>query len=271
MQVAKAGDTILLRSDKDRRLFIKTLEPGRKLQTHRGLLLHDELINKPIGSQVYTQLGFAYYVLKPTTEELIRNLPRESQIIFPKDAGYIILKLGVRPGSRVIEAGTGSGGLTIALATAVGQQGRVFSYDFRETMQDRARRNLELAGSDTVVEFRLKDIMNGFDEHEVDSVFLDLLTPERVLDSARTSLRGGGVLGCLVPTANQVIEMVRALQAHLGFEFVQVEELLLRSYKSTPSRLRPNDRMVGHTGYLIFARAVIRIPKSDLSTSMNSV
>ena len=259
MRRVQPGDTVLLVSDKEHRCYIRTLEPGRKLETHRGFIAHDDLIGQPLGLRVYTHLGFPYFLLTPTTEELIRHIKRKSQIIFPKDAGYIIMKLGIKPGSTLIEAGVGSGGLCIALATMVGDTGHVFSYEVREDMQNLALQNLARANLADRVTCQLRDIAVGFDETDVDAVFLDVSTPHRFLDQARASLRGGGVLGSIVPTVNQVTEVVEALVAHPGFGFVEVSELLLRSYKTLPSRIRPEDQMVGHTGYLIFARAVIQV------------
>lgn len=263
MRQAQAGDTVLLVSDRGRRRFIRTLEPGRRIETDRGFFAHDDLIGKPIGSLVRTHLGNSYYLLIPTTDEIVKSLPRESQIIFPKDAGYIMMKLGIAPGSRVIEAGTGSGGLCLALATAVGTEGHVFSYDVRKDMQLLARRNLDRAGLIDRVTLKRQDAQEGFAETDVDAVFLDLLIPNHLLEQARQALRGGGVLGCLVPTANQVIDLLKAFAEHPGFAFVEVEELILRSYKAIAARLRPEDHMIGHTGYLVFARAIIRSTGSD--------
>lgn len=259
---AQAGDVVLIVSEKDRRCFIRTLAPGGVLQTHRGVLKHDELIGLPLGSQVRTHLGFPYYLFTPTTAELVRYIRRESQIIFPKDAGYIIMKLGVKPGSVVVEAGTGSGGLCLVLATLVGDEGRVFSYDLRPKMQQIAQENLRRAGLLHRVTFRLKDVSEGFDETDVDALFLDLLTPWDVIDQAYAALRGSGMLGCLMPTANQLVRIVETLESHPGFGFIEAEEVMLRAYKTLPARVRPQDRMVAHTGYLVFGRAVV-LPSYD--------
>lgn len=258
MRLAQAGDTVLLVSDKDRRCYIRTLDAGRKLETHRGFIAHDDLIGQPLGQRVYTHLGFPYFLLTPTTEELIRYIRRQSQIIFPKDAGYIIMKMGIKPGATVIEAGTGSGALCMALATMVGDSGHVFSYEVREDMQEMALQNLKRVGLTDRVTSKLRDISAGFDETDVDALFLDVSIPQRFLDQARVALRGGGVLGCIVPTVNQLTGIVEALVTHPGYGFVEADELLLRSFKTLPSRVRPEDQMVGHTGYLVFARAVIQ-------------
>jgi len=257
LRQAQSGDIVLLISLRDRKTYLRTLEHGATLHTHNGYLQHDDIIGQPYGSQICTHLGAKFYLLQPTTEELVRYIRRSSQIIFPKDSGYIIMKLGVRPGSRVLEAGTGSGGLTLAFATMVGDSGRVYSYDVREDLQSVARRNLREAGLHERVTFKLGDAADGFDETDVDALFLDMLTPWAVLDQAHAALASGGVLGCLVPTLNQLTELLGALHAHPGFAFVEAEELLLRRYKTLPARVRPEDRMVAHTGFLVFARAVV--------------
>lgn len=256
--LTQPGDLIMLVNEQDRKRYIRTLEPGKTLYTHRGYLDYDDLIGVALGSTVRTHLGYAFHLLTPTTDELIRSLRRESQIIFPKDAGYIIMKLGIAPGSQVAEAGTGSGGLTTALAIIVGDSGRVYSYDIRRRMQDIARSNLARLHLGHRVEFRLRDVSEGFELLNADAVFLDLLMPWGVLDAARNCLRGGGMLGCLVPTINQLQELVVALRQHPGFGLVEVEELILRPYRTAPARIRPEDKIVGHTGYLIFSRAVTR-------------
>ncbi len=257
MPLTQAGDLVLLINERDRRYFIRRLVPGQQLITHHGVLAHDELIGQPLGACVYTHLGIPYYLLRPTTEELVRHLRRRSQIIFPKDAGYIILRLGVAPGSVVVEAGTGSGGLCLALATMVGDDGHVYSYDERSAMLEIAAENLQRVGLAHRVTFKQRDVSQGFDEVDADALFLDLRRPWELLDQARAALRGGGVLGCLVPTANQLVTLLESLEAHPAFGLVEAEELLLRPYKTLPARVRPEDRIVGHTGYLIFARALI--------------
>jgi tRNA (adenine57-N1/adenine58-N1)-methyltransferase len=248
---------VLLISHKDRKGYIRVLQPGGQLHTHRGHLNHDDLIGRPIGATVATPLGFTFYLLTPTTEELVRYLRRESQIIFPKDAGYIIMRLGIQPGSRVAEAGTGSGGLTLTLATIVGDAGQVYSYDVRKDMQSLARRNVKQVKLSHRVTFHCRDAAQGFEETDVDAIFLDMLMPWLALDAARKALRGGGVIGCLVPTVNQLADMIAALDRHPGFAFVEAEELILRGYKTIPARVRPEDTIIGHTGYLIFGRAVL--------------
>jgi tRNA (adenine57-N1/adenine58-N1)-methyltransferase len=155
----------------------------------------------------------------------------------------------------VLEAGTGSGSMTVALAYAVGPQGRVVTYERRQEFQELARKNLERLGLDVRVDFKLGDIAAGFAETNVDAVFLDLPNPYDYIQQVRLALKPGGFFCNLVPTFNQVEKLLYSLRRE-GFAFIEVCELWLRYYKPEPTRLRPTDRMVAHTGYLIFARRI---------------
>ncbi|HIE38241.1 MAG TPA: tRNA (adenine-N1)-methyltransferase [Anaerolineae bacterium] len=252
---ARAGDLALLVGPK-RRWRIVRLEPGQTLQTHHGVLNHDDLIGRPWGSRVATHLGHPYLFLPPSIHDLILRIRRITQIVYPKEAGYLLLKMNIGPGSHVIEAGSGSGGLTLALAHAVRPDGRVYSYETRSEMQRLARRNVERAGLADVVEFRLRDIVEGFEETGVNALFLDLPTPWDYLEQAYAALVNGGYLGAVLPTANRVARLLAALEP-APFGLPEVEEILLRAYKTVPARLRPVDRMVAHTGYLVFARSLV--------------
>jgi tRNA (adenine57-N1/adenine58-N1)-methyltransferase len=255
LTLIQEGDLVQL-VGRDHKYRLVRLQSGAELHTHRGFLKHDDMIGKPWGARVDSHIGRPFYLLPPSLHDVLRDTKRSSQIIFPKDIGYILLKLSIAPGITVIEAGTGSGALTTALATAVGPQGRVISYDSRSDMQSLARKNLEQLGLEGRVEFRLKDISGGFDESDVPSLFLDVPVPHEYIGQARAALRPGGFFGSIVPTTNQVCLLLAALERH-EFEFVEVSELSLRYYKPVPERLRPTDRMVAHTGYLIFARPVL--------------
>jgi tRNA (adenine57-N1/adenine58-N1)-methyltransferase len=178
--------------------------------------------------------------------------------MYPKDISYALLKLNVRPGSRVVEAGTGSGGLTLALARALGAEGRLYSYEVRPDVLRLAQKNLEMLGLADRVELKLRDINEGFDEREVDALFLDVRRPWAYLTPVVEALKDGGFFGAILPTTNQVAELVRALEMQQAFGHVEIEEILVRPYKPVPDRLRPADRMIAHTGYLIFARKVSR-------------
>jgi tRNA (adenine57-N1/adenine58-N1)-methyltransferase len=235
--------------------FILTLQAGAKFETHRGILMHDDLIGKPWGSQVFSHIEAPFFLLQPSLADLINELPRTTQILYPKDIGFILVTMGVGPGQTVMEAGTGSGSMTTALAHAVGPQGRVISYEVKPDVQNLARKNLTRFGLDSRVNFKLRDIQEGFDETGVDSFFLDVPNPYDYLAQVRAALKPGGYMCCLIPTFNQVEKTLQAMRRN-RFAFIEVCELLLRYYKPEPARIRPTDRMVAHTGFLVFARRI---------------
>jgi len=239
--------------------FIFRLTPGGQLHTHRGVIRHDDLLGQPLGSQVYTHMGHPFLMVEPSLNDLLLKTRRNTTIMYPKDIGFILVNLNIAPGKHVLEAGTGSGALTTALAWAVGPQGRITTYEARPPMQNLARKNLERVGLADRVTFKLGDIAAGFEERNVDALFLDVRTPEAYIPQARQALKPGGFFGSLIPTANQVSALLRALHA-CDFDFITVCEVLLRYYKPVPDRLRPQDRMVAHTGYLVFARPIVKTP-----------
>jgi tRNA (adenine57-N1/adenine58-N1)-methyltransferase len=255
MRVAQENDLVLL-IGQDRKQFILRLRAGAELQTHRGCIHHDDLLGQSLGRQIRSHLGYPFVVLEPSTCDLVKQLKRATQIMYPKDIGYVLLKLNVMPGSRVIEAGTGSGGLALAVARAVGPNGCLFSYEVRPDILRLAQSNLEALGLAARVEFKLRDIAEGFDETGVDALFLDVRRPWAFLAQVTAALKDSGFFGAILPTTNQVTELVRGLEAQQTYGHIEVEELLLRPYKAVPDRLRPVDRMVAHTGYLTFARRV---------------
>lgn len=235
--------------------FILTLQAGTKFETHRGILQHDDLIGKPWGTQVFSHIGAPFFLLQPSLADLIREIPRTTQIIYPKDIGFILVTMGIGPGQTVMEAGTGSGSMTTALAFTVGSTGRVISYEIKPDAQNLARKNLTRFGLAARVDFKLRDIQQGFDETDADAFFLDVPNPYDYTGQVRAALKPGGYLCSIVPTFNQVEKMLQALRQN-RFAFVEVCELLLRYYKPEPARIRPTDRMVAHTCFLIFARRI---------------
>ena len=253
--LAQTGDLVQLVSPTNK-VFIFHLVPGAELHTHRGLIRFDDLIGQPWGSQVFTHTGSAFFLFQPGPTDIWRETRRNTQIMYPKDIGYLLLKMGIGPGVTVLEAGTGSGALTTALAWAVGPHGAVFSYEIRPEMQNLARKNLEKLGLLDRVIFKLRDIEAGFDEQNVDALFLDLSNAYDFLAQARQALKPGGFFGAILPTTNQVARLLQALYDH-HYAFVEVCEVMLRFYKPVPERLRPTDRMVAHTGYLCFARPML--------------
>jgi tRNA (adenine57-N1/adenine58-N1)-methyltransferase len=257
MTIAHEGDLVLL-IGRDHKDFIVRLKPGGQLQTHRGCINHDDLLDQPLGREVHSHLGYPFVILEPSTYDLVQQLKRTTQIMYPKDIGYLLLKLNIMPGRRVIEAGTGSGGLTMVLARALRPDGRVYSYEARADILEVAQKNIESLGLSDCVEFRLQDIAQGFVETEVDALFLDVRTPWLYLPQVVEALKDSGFFGAIVPTTNQVIQLLPALEAQETFTNIEVEEVLVRPYKPVPTRFRPIDRMIAHTGYLIFARKVSR-------------
>ncbi|MBI1856244.1 MAG: tRNA (adenine-N1)-methyltransferase [Chloroflexi bacterium] len=255
---ARAGDIAQLVGLRHKH-FIITLKEGAKFETHRGVLLHDELIGKAWGTQVFSHMGAPFFLLQPSLANLLNDLPRTTQILYPKDIGYILVMMGVGPGKKVIEAGSGSGSMTIALSYAVGADGHIVSYEQKPDNQNLARKNLERVGLASRVDFKLRDIQNGFDETDADAFFLDLPNPWDYIPQVRAALKPGAFFCSLLPTFNQVEKLLIALRRN-NFAFIDVCELLLRFYKPEPARIRPTDRMVAHTGFLIFAR---RIEPSD--------
>ena len=235
--------------------FILNLKAGAKFETHRGIILHDDLIGKPWGTQVFSHLSAPFFLLQPSLADLLIDIPRTTQILYPKDIGFILVTMGVGPGQKVLEAGTGSGSMTTALAYAVGEQGRVVSYEVKPDVQNLARKNLTRFSLDSRVDFKLRDIQEGFDETDADSFFLDVPNPYDYTTQVRAALKPGGYLCCLIPTFNQVEKTLYSLRQS-NFAFVEVCEVLLRYFKPEPSRLRPTDRMVAHTGFLVFARRI---------------
>ena len=262
---ARPGDLALLVGLRHKS-FIVRLQAGAQLHTHRGMLAHDDLIGRPWGSQVSSHLGSPFFLLQPSLSDLLRETKRNTQIMYPKDIGYILVRMGIGPGQHVLEAGTGSGAFTTALAFAVGSEGHVTTYEMRPEFQNLARNNLARVGLEDRVTFKLRDVAQGFDETGVDALFLDLPNPDDYMPQVRAALKPGGYFGSILPTTNQVTRLLSALRRE-HFAFIEVVDLLLRFYKPEPDRFRPTDRMVAHTGFLIFARPILPAESKDESAS----
>jgi len=246
------GDLVMLVCPQGKR-YVRKLRQGETVQTHYGVLTHDALFSADYGDQVQTHLGHMFRLLKPSLYDLVKMLKRRTQIIYPKEIGYILMKLGVGPGCRVIEAGSGSGGLTTALAWCVGETGRVYTYEQREEFFRLCAENLRWSGLDRQVEQFHRNICEGFDQTNADALFLDVRTPWDFLGQVEAGIMPGAPVGFLLPTTNQVSALLSALE-QAPFEDVEVLEIFLRRYKPVAERLRPDDRMVAHTGFLVFAR-----------------
>ena len=252
--VAHAGDLAMLFTSDYKRYVIR-IHPDGVTHTHLGAFRHETLIGRTWGATVQSQINHQALLLQPSLTDVMKSLKRGTQIIYPKDAAYIVHRLSLHAGSRVVEAGTGSGGLTTALAWAVMPTGTVFTHEVRPDIYQVARENLSRLGLLPYVKMFVTDIDDGFKADDVDAVFLDVREPWRYLPFARKALRPGGFFASLLPTANQVIDLLNGFDRH-SFADVSVEELLLRRYKATPDRFRPDDNLIGHTGYLVFARCI---------------
>ncbi len=227
--------------------YLKRLEKDKSFHGKGGILPLISAVGCPWG----TRFG-EYEVFRPTIEDIIMyGVRRETQIIFPKDAFFICAKLDLKCGSRVLEVGTGSGALTLLLSRMAGPDGLVVSIEKEERHHKNARKNL-----DKLAEFHNTELVNAdvndFEGEGFDAAFVDLREPWLPLPRIWNFLKGGAPIGFIVPTANQVSDTLQGLRQ--GFGDVEVAEIIFRRYKTLAARLRPEDRMIGHTGYLLFAR-----------------
>jgi tRNA (adenine57-N1/adenine58-N1)-methyltransferase len=248
-----AGDRVLL-VDAKRRRHLVTLAPGGQFHTHAGVLAHDAVIGRPDGTAVTTSLGARLTAVRPTLAEYVLEMPRGAQVIYPKDLGPILVLADVHPGARVLESGVGSGALTLALLRAVGPTGHVTGYEIRDDFARRARANVEgFLGVDVPLSIEVRDVYDGIDAAELDRVLLDLPEPWRVVKHAQAALRSGGVLLAYLPTIGQVARLHEEL-AGSPFAMVETLEVLQRTWHVDGQSVRPDHRMVAHTGFLTHAR-----------------
>ena len=256
----KPNDAVIFIDRKGRR-YMKVLTPGKKLLI-RGELMADSLVGVEEGSRVKFSTGEAFLVLRPTYADLVPHLPRTAQVIYPKDTGPMMLWGDVFPGATVIEGGVGAGALTIALLRAIGPNGRLISYEIREDFANLTRRNVAAFFGDAPNwTLKLRDLYEGFDETGVDRMFLDLPEPGRALEVAARALRPGGVLVGYVPTALQLKDTVDALQARPDFGQIESFETLLRHWQVKGLSVRPLNRMVAHSAFIIIARRLADLPQ----------
>jgi tRNA (adenine57-N1/adenine58-N1)-methyltransferase catalytic subunit len=250
--ILQMGERVLLVQDTDRSYMIR-LEPGGRFSSHHGNYEHDQIAGKRPGQWIASHRGRAMLLLRPSTVDLMMKVKRQTNIIYPKDAAQLMLHCGIVPGTRVLEVGTGSGSLTIALALAVGPTGRVYTCDVREDLQKRGKSNVLAAGLGDRVEFILRGPGEPFSPEEVDVAVLDVPTPWLEIETVAKSLKLGGRLASLNPTYNQIEQCAAALEASGCFALVEAEEILWRKILARPGRTRPEQRMVGHTEFLLYA------------------
>jgi tRNA (adenine57-N1/adenine58-N1)-methyltransferase len=250
------GDYVLLYL-KQRKTFMVKVEAGKSFHTHKGYIKLDDLIGREYGCPIASNLGFEFVALKPLLRDYIMKSARQTQITYPKDISLIVMFSGIGPGSRVVEAGTGTGALTMALAFYVKPRGKIYSYEVREEFLEVAKKNLKRAGLEGKVELKIKDISAGIDEVEVDAVILDLATPWLVAPHAYKALKPSGTIVSFSPTIDQVVNMAEALNDH-GFIDTETIECLMRGMQVERGKTRPQTLMTAHTGYIVFARKAAR-------------
>ncbi len=249
------GDRVQLTDAKGRK-FTVNLEEGKQFHTHRGAILHDDLIGSPEGSIVSATSGTEYLALRPLLVDFVLSMPRGAQVIYPKDSAQIVSEGDIFPGARVLEAGAGSGALTCSLLRAVGSEGEVVSYEIREDHADYARRNVETFFGGTPANWSLTvaDLVEIDTDERFDRVILDMLAPWETLDVVRTVLKPGGVLTVYVATVTQLSRVVEALREQECWTEPHAWESLVRDWSAVGLAVRPEHKMQGHTAFLITAR-----------------
>ena len=254
--ILQPGDSVLFVDQKERE-YIRILHPGSIIALRGGNIPAEQFIGLVEGSVVQVGQGERFRILRPTYARLIPNLPRQAQVIYPKDIGPILLWGDVFPGARVLEVGSGPGALSIALLRAIGPEGRLLTVDIRTDHCKMARNNVRrFIGATPNWIVAQTDAYQGLPIREVDRVLVDLPEPWQVLPHAREVVRPGGVLVGYLPTVLQVKELVDALHADPGFACVEVMENMLRFWHVKDRSIRPEHRMVAHTGFIIVARRV---------------
>jgi tRNA (adenine57-N1/adenine58-N1)-methyltransferase len=251
------GDYVLLYISQ-RKTYMVKVEAGKSFHTHKGFIKFDDLIGRDYGSSVLSSLGVEFTVLKPLLRDFIMKSVRKTQITYPKDIALIVMFSGIGSESRVVEAGTGTGALTTALAHYVKPSGKVYSYEIREEFLKTAEKNLKRACLADFAELKNKDVTTGIDESNVDSVILDLATPWLVVPHAYNALKPCGTIVSFSPTIDQVVKTVEALNEN-GFVDIETVECLMRGMQTERGKTRPQTLMTGHTGYITFARKAIEL------------
>lgn len=252
MKPLAAGDRVLLIDPKQRR-YLVTLKAGGQFHSHAGYLEHDELIGTSEGSRIRSTRGATYLVLRPTLADFILKMPRGAQVIYPKDLGPILQLADVYPGARILESGVGSGALSTTLLRAGAE---VIGYELREDFATRAAGNVEaFLGSEALSRYHIeiRDCYEGVDATDLDRIVLDLPEPWQVVPHAEGALRPGGILVAYTPQVTQAVQLREALAAS-AFELAQTIEVLHRGWHIEGQAVRPDHRMVAHTGFLTHAR-----------------
>ena len=252
--IFREGEHALVLDRKGRRYLVE-LEHSAGFHTHLGNISHDELIGEAEGVRVVSSRGHALLAVKPTMADFTRAMPRIATVVYPKDLGPILVYGDIFPGARVLEAGAGSGAVTIALLRAVGEHGSLVSYDLRADMIERTRSNVNAMIPDPAnLVLKQGDVYEGFEERGLDRIVLDLPEPWRVVSHAANALVPGGIFLSFLPTVLQVHDLTLALEGDGSFDIIETAEVMMRTWSVGRRSVRPDHRMVGHTGFLTTAR-----------------
>jgi tRNA (adenine57-N1/adenine58-N1)-methyltransferase len=261
-----AGERVLLVDAKQRHYLI-TLRTGASFHTHVGIVEHDRLIGTPEGSTILGSTGRKFLVVRPTLADAVLKMPRGAQVIYPKDLGAILIEADIAPGVRVLEAGVGSGALSMALLRAGAD---VVGYELRQDFADGARANVEaMLGPGARYRVELRDVYEGIEEVGLDRILLDLPEPWRVLPHAEVALRPGGILCAYLPSINQTAQL-RAAMDRSGFGLASTLEVLHRTWHIEDRSVRPDHRMVGHTGFLTTGRRLLPYDEASETAAADS-
>jgi tRNA (adenine57-N1/adenine58-N1)-methyltransferase len=248
------GEPVVFLDRKEREYFAR-LDPRRPILIRGGKICIEDLIGHEEGIVVRSSLNEPFLVFRPTLPQLVPNLPRSAQVIYPKDIGAILVWADLFPGARVVEGGIGAGALSIALLRAVGGEGQLISYEIREDFAELARKNVaRYFGPAANWTVKIGDVASELNETAIDRVILDLPEPWQVVGSAWRALRPGGILLCYLPTVLQVKSLVDALREDNRFACIETTESLMRYWHIKGISVRPQHRMVAHTGFLTSAR-----------------
>lgn len=261
-----AGERVLLIDPKDRRYLI-TLVTGANFHTHAGIVSHDDLIGSCEGRTITGSTGRSFLVLRPTLSDVVLKMPRGAQVIYPKDLGAILIAADIGPGQRVLEAGVGSGALSMTVLRAGAS---VIGYELREDFAERAKANVVATlGPDAPYKVEIRDVTDGIDERDLDRVLLDMPEPHKVVAAAGAALRPGGILLAYLPTINQTALLRQALAAtDAPFGLAETQEIMRRTWHVEARSVRPDHRMVGHTGFLTTARRIEAGPTASFKAAV---
>lgn len=254
------GETVTL-WDRRERQYMFTLDIGKRFESHIGNVAHEDIVGQSEGSWITTNKGHFLLAFRPTKAEYTVNMKRIATVVYPKDIGIILSYANVYPGAKVLEAGSGSGALTIALSDAVGSTGSVISYDVREDMSKLAQSNLEtVAEFPQNVSFKVGNLQEEDLESDFDSAVLDMPEPWHCIENVSNSLKLGGVLLTFLPTIMQVSDLVESLRKSGKYALIATREIMERPWQIEGRSVRPMHRMVGHTGFITTARRYLPKP-----------